>query len=207
MRRTVRPFIREFKKSSSKSPTRQPTPQGDEREAKPLLFDFPDAAVRHDKHDDGYEAALKAADAVFGKKIVEPAPPAPASAIESAPPPSAGRVLPSLIETPETPAGPRETVKQARKPRARRTEEAEKAEKPVAPARRRGRPPRQPKSEPPSVPVERPAAKIAADKIAAEAPKTSAPRRTRRPIQLRWVLRTELKAGEKWKRRLPKAAR
>jgi hypothetical protein len=31
--------------------------------------------------------------------------------------------------------------------------------------------------------------------------------RARRAIQKKWVLKTELKAGEKWKRRLSKAAR
>ena len=35
----------------------------------------------------------------------------------------------------------------------------------------------------------------------------SSPHRERRSIQKRWVLMTELKAGEKWKRRLCKAAR
>jgi hypothetical protein len=35
----------------------------------------------------------------------------------------------------------------------------------------------------------------------------SGPQRERRSIQRRWVLRIELKAGEKWKRRLCKAAR
>jgi hypothetical protein len=41
--------------------------------------------------------------------------------------------------------------------------------------------------------------------VAAEVATTG--RRVRRSIQLRWVLGTELQAGERWKRRLPQAAR
>lgn len=204
MRRTVRPFVREFKNRSPKS-SRHPTPVAIDHETKPSLFDFGDVAPRLDDHDDGYEAALKAADAVFGKKIG--AAPALAPSGESPPPPPVGRVLPSLIETPDAAPQRRDTEKKARKPRAPRVK---KAEEPAAPSRR-GRPPRQPKDATPSLPIERPAVKIAAPApkafIPAQAPKIFAPRRTRRPIQLRWVLQTELKAGEKWKRRLPEAAR
>lgn len=206
MRRTVRPFVKEFKNRSSKSSTRQPAPAAEDREPKPSFFDLGDVAPRqnvaprHNGHDDGYEAALKAADAIFGKKADAPPPIIhPALAEHAQPPAPAGRVLPSLIETEETVTARREPVKKARKPRAPRPEEAEK---PATPARR-GRPPRQPKIEEPSRPVERPAVKVAA-----QPPKLSTPpRRTRRSIQLRWVLQTELKAGEKWKRRLPEPAR
>ncbi len=204
MRRTVRPFVKEFKNRSSKSSTRPATPVTEE--PKPSFFDLAEAAPRHNghSHDDGYEAALKAADAIFGKKINVAAPIIrPALADGPQPVVPVGRVLPSLIETPDAAAADRrEPVKKPRKPRAPRAE-AEKAETPATPARR-GRPPRQPKSEAPSLTVERP---VVVAKVAAEPASASAPRRTRRSIQLRWVLQTELKAGEKWKRRLPEAAR
>lgn len=196
MRRTIRPFVREFKNRSSKPSARQPAPFISETETKPPLLDL---APRGDSsRDDGYEAALRAADAVFGKKSAE-APPAPPPPAEQAP--QTGRVLPSLVETQDAPVAIRERTKKARKPRARKAEKAEPVEEPPAPARRGG-PPRRPKVDAPKPAAERPLVKIAP-----EAPKTSGPRRARRPIQLRWVLRTELRAGEKWKRRLPEKAR
>jgi hypothetical protein len=64
------------------------------------------------------------------------------------------------------------------------------------------KPARQQESEVASVFLERPATNFSPDKLT-----VSTPHRDRRSIQKRWVLRTELKAGEKWKRRLCKAAR
>lgn len=207
MRRTVRPFVKEFKTRSPKSPSRQTaSPIAEERsETKPLFLDLGDLASRH--HDDGYEAALRAADAVFGKKIEAPAPvAAPVVAEEGLSRPPVGRVLPSLIETEPLPLDRHETPKRGKKPGSPRKEKkpapprVEKAE-PAAPVRR-SRPSRQTKPEQPSLPIERAPVKVAAE------PKAPVEwRRMRRSIQLRWVLRTELKAGEKWKRRLPEAAR
>lgn len=202
MRRTVRPFVKEFKNRSSKSPSRQTALAPEERaEPKPLLFGLGELASRPNGHDEGYEAALKAADAVFGKKVELAAPVLAEGPELSAP---VGRVLPSLIET-EFSADRRETAEHAKKPRAPRPKKTEAAE--GAPPARRGRPPREKKAEAPRLPLERAVVERPPAKAAAESKPAAAARRNRRPIQLRWVLQTALKAGEKWKRRLPRAAR
>jgi hypothetical protein len=64
------------------------------------------------------------------------------------------------------------------------------------------KPTRQPESEVARGFLERPPTSFSPDILI-----VSTPHRERRSIQKRWVLRTALKAGEKWKRRLCKAAR
>ena len=71
-----------------------------------------------------------------------------------------------------------------------------------SPPIRRNKPTPQAKSEAVRVSVERPAPCGSPEKLL-----VAAPRRARRSIQKRWVLKTELKAGKKWKRRLRKGAR
>jgi hypothetical protein len=237
MRRPIRPFVKEYKSRSAKPAPRaggedatlEPTPR--------FLDAPPPAAARIREADDTYEAAMKAADLVFGKKapspvalLVDVAPPPPAepalaeetvlivaeaAPIEAPAPRPMGRILPSLIEVEFTPA-----------------------REPEPPARKRGRPRKvvavpaaPPPTDEPEAPVieraprkaSRPAAKAAPRPIFAEiaAPIVTpdaelddedddalpaSPRPARR-IQARWVRRTELMAGEKWKRRLPQPGR
>jgi hypothetical protein len=202
MRRTVRPFIKEFKSRSSKAPTgRVMAPPIEESRPEPPIFDIPDILVRNGAKDDAYEAALRAADAVFNRRIETPPLSEPVTAAAVSPPQPAGRILPSLIEHSAAEAAPREPIR-LRKARASRT--AEQSE-PAARARR-GRPPSEPKRERPRPPAaEPPVAEFAPSEP--DRPESDAPRRSHRPIQSRWVLKTELRAGEKWKRRLPEAAR
>lgn len=202
MRRPVRPFVKEFKHRSSKAAPRSIAPIEEGVEPKPNFLDFTSFVQRANGHEDGYEAALKAADMVFGKKL-ETTPLAPANGAEPSPSPAPiGRVLPSLIEIDVVEAieEPPIVEKKVRKPRVARVKTAEAPAPKPAPRVTR---PRTPKvAEAPVAALERPVIQALR-----EQPDVSAPRRTRRPIQLRWVLQTALRAGEKWKRRLPEPAR
>ncbi|WP_051948677.1 hypothetical protein [Methylosinus sp. PW1] len=231
MRRIVRPFVKEFKSRSAKAaagrlgPLDEATP-----DPKPAFLDLstfaPRVVEREVHHDDSYEAAMKAADLVFGKK----AEPVTTEATPGATT-TTGRVLPSLIEIvapqpePEEPVrrgpGRPRGVKKAVEPKI----EAEIEAATPAPARARpGRPrktaeaaPAAPRRAPtpaaiavqPRAPIAMPVAverPIPVERLAAVDSEPKG-RRVRRPIQLRWVLDKELRAGERWKRRLPEAAR
>jgi hypothetical protein len=219
MRRTLRPFVKEFKHRSVKAPLRSSAAAEESVEKSPSFLDL--AAPLQPvvvAHDDSYEAAMRAADLVFGKKS-EPAPapvpePVLADAVEAPVLPTAtGRVLPSLIEA-ETPAPePRGARKKERKPRAPRAESAAEPAPTRAPRAERAPKPavrRRPAAlEETATAVVQPAiaqANVEAAPLQAQG-EPAAPRRLRRPIQLRWVLQKELKAGERWKRRLPENAR
>ncbi len=194
MRRTVRPFIKEFKSRSVKSSAAHPPPidDADKNDPKPSFLDLGVFSTPQNNPNDGYKAALKVADAVFGGRNLAVAVPEndPSS---SAP---AGRVLPDLIEKDDA-----LTVRlAAADEKTRRGRSTGKAMSP-SPIRRK-KPIFQPENETARVSLERPAANLSA-----QISIVSAPDRERRSIQKRWVLGTELKAGEKWKRRLCKAAR
>ncbi|CAN2532461.1 hypothetical+protein [Methylocapsa aurea] len=223
MRRIVRPFVKEFKSRSAKAaagrlPLLEETTAA---EPKPAFLDLasfaPRVVERETHHDDTYEAAMKAADLVFGKKI-EPAADAPLA--------TTGRVLPSLVET----AAPQpELLEEPVRRKRGRPPGVKKAAEPVSEAEAPIRRPRRAPKE--AAPVSAPALALAPALAPAPAPRRSpAPspvavmaqpsvpvavaaevattsRRVRRSIQLRWVLGTELQAGERWKRRLPQAAR
>ena len=191
MRRPIRPFIKEFKNRSIKPSTAQPRPVSDVNHgAKPSFLDPSAFATRRIHFADGYKAALEAADAVFaGRSTVVSIP-------ETAPSSKAlvGRILPSLIDEDAALTG-------------RSTEADEKRRRGLgkgqsSPPIRRNKPTPQAKSEVVRVSVERPAPCVSSEKLL-----VAAPRRERRSIQKRWVLKTELKAGEKWKRRLRQGAR
>ena len=107
-----------------------------------------------------------------------------------------GRVLPSLIGE-DDPLPVRLTDSDGKSRRGRNAGKV-KSSLPI----RRKQPTLRPKSELASDFLEQPAASLSANILI-----VSMPLRKRRSIQKRWVLRTELKAGEKWKRRLCKAAR
>lgn len=194
MRRNVRPFIKESKSRSLKSsaPRRSTADDVDKNDPKPSFLDPSVFATRSNNPDDKYKAALKLADAVFGGGNLVVAVPekVPSSNVP------AGRVLPSLIEK-DGGLTVRLAEVDEKTRRGRKTGKAKSA----APIRRK-KPILQPESETARVSVEGPAANLSP-----EISIVSAPRRERRSIQKRWVLKTELKAGEKWKRRLCKAAR
>jgi hypothetical protein len=145
---------------------------------------------------DSYETAMKAADAVFGRSD--------AVSAEPIAPPSAptGRVLPSLIESIDAPAVPSTEIEE--KPRRGRV--ARKAETP---------PPVRVKSTMrPKMPIVRPESVAPQDFVKPSAivlqphtPTAAEPDREPRSLRKRRLLDAELKAGERWKRRLCKAAR
>jgi hypothetical protein len=192
MRPTVRPFKIEFKTRSSRStPMRPPTSDdaGKDR-ATPSFLDASVFTAGRNSHANDYEAARKAAEAVFGRSVS--AAPGP----ETNPPLNApgGRVLPSLIENSVAP-----TIRLA-----------EADEKPVR-GRAAGRAkaasrvqPKKPTIQPEPA-VMRDSVEQSATKIVPET--LIAPDHERRSTQKRRILDASLKAGEKWKRRLCKAAR
>ena len=194
VRHTVRPFIKEFKNRSTKPPAANPGTIGDAKidGSKPSFLDLGVFATRQANHDDERSAALKAADAVFRKG--GSAAPAPETAPSSNAP--AGRILQSLVAAEDAPA----VRSAAADEKLRRGGGPGKAEK-SSPIRRQ-KPALQPKSE-----VARVAVEQRAENSSPEMSPVSRPRRERRRILKRWVLETELIAGEKWKRRLRQAAR
>jgi len=194
VRHRVRPFIKEFKTRSAKSSATHPRPIGDADNdgAKPSFLDLNVFTIRPNQFDDEHKVALTAADAVLGRS--NPLAPLPkASPLSIAP---VGRVLPSLIRDDDV-----LTVRLTKgNGQARSSRRAGKV-KSSTPIRLK-KPILQPENEVAGGILERPATSFSPDISI-----VSAPRRDRRSIQKRWVLRTELKAGEKWKRRLCKAAR
>ena len=193
MRHIVRPFKIEFKSRSSRStPMRSPT--GGDAGKESATPAFKNAGVflagRHGRAN-APEAAIKAAHAVFGRTS-SPAPAPEAIPASNAP---VGRVLPSLMENGGVLAvRPAEVDQKAGRSRAARKAKA------ASPARQR----KSPLPAENGVTFDPP--KQAATKIAPETP-TAAPDRERRSAHKRRLLDAELKAGEKWKRRLCKAAR
>lgn len=194
VRRIVRPFIKEFKNRSIKPSASHPGPIGAAKNdgSNPSFLDLGVFATHRANDDDERNAALKAADAVFRKGG------SAASAPETAPSSNApaGRILPSLVAADDAPAG-RSAAADEKIRRGRGPEKAERSS-----AVRRQKPTFQPKAEVARVAVEQPA-----ESSSPEMSAVSRPRRARRWIQKRWVLETELIAGEKWKRRLHQAAR
>ena len=137
------------------------------------------------------DAAMKAAHSVFGRSS-SPIPAPEAIPASNAP---AGRVLPSLIEN----GGVLAVRPAAADQKSGRSRTARKA-KAASPARGK----RSPLPAENGVMLDPP--KQAATKIAPETP-TAALDCERRSARKRRLLDAELKAGEKWKRRLCKAAR
>ena len=198
MRRPVRPFVIEFKPRSSKSSAPR-SPRIDEAgktNATPAFLDVSVFTASRSVQGDDYETAMKAADAVFGRSG--------AVAAEPIAPPNAptGRVLPSLIESVDALAIPSKKIEE--KPRRGRV--ARKAE--MAPPVR-VKPPARPKTA--AVQLESVApqdfVKPAAIVSQPHTPTAAEPDREPRSLRKRRLLDAELKAGEKWKRRLCKAAR
>ena len=90
MRRTIRPFVKEFKRRSAKSlaSNRLRIDDAGKDCPKPSFWDFGVFAASRNNHDDEYEAALQSAEAVFARN----------SSVAEAPSSNSpvGRVLPSL---------------------------------------------------------------------------------------------------------------
>ena len=194
MRPTVRPFKIEFKNRLSRStPMRQPRggDAGEDR-ATPSFLDVGVFAAGRRGHTNGYGDAMKAADALFARSV--PDAPAPETNPSSNTP--KGRVLPSLIEHGDTLAV--RLAEADEKPRRKRATGKVKAASPARPKR----PSAQPESAVAEVSVEQPPTSIPPDTSIA-----TASERERRSLKKRRPLDADLKAGEKWKRRLCKAAR
>lgn len=193
-RRPIPPFITEFKKRSSRSSPSRPTRgAAAEDDSKPSFLDPGKFLEGRSRNGGGRDAAMRAADAMFSSndsatpEVEPPAPPAPAPT---------GRVLPSLIE-PEDELTVRLREADAKRRRGGRkpksaTTSSEPSQKPV-------RRPKIKPAPPPAAPAPTP--------VDSQRQTLSAGPRARRSIQKRWVLKTELKPGERWKRRLHRAAR
>ncbi len=190
MRQPTRPFITAYKKRSSKSRTSNPwkIEETDNADGSPSPKEPTPSAYHEIERDPSYLAALDAADAVFGGKSAE---------LPQISPPSTGRqgrVLPNLLQNDATSAPPAsaESTKARRVRRPAKVAEAVRAE------------PKKPKPRTvavaPTPPVQR-----AKEREPAIVPDRSS--RSTRAIQKKWVWKTELKAGENWKRRLSRLAR
>ena len=192
-RRPVPPFVTEFKRRSSRSSASRPARGGGsaDNDSKPSFLDPAKFLEGRSQNDGGQDAAKRAADAVFSSngaatsRVETPAPPAPT-----------GRVLPSLIE-PEDELTVRLREADTKRHRGRKPKKS--APPSLGPSQRPARRPKIKSTAPPSAPLTAPAD--------SERQILSISPRGRRSIQRRWVLKTELKPGEKWKRRLHRAAR
>jgi hypothetical protein len=182
MRQPIRPFITEFKSRSTKSSApRPPTIKDADKDAQtPPFLDTTVFAARQDNPSEEYEAAMRAADAVFGKSssavpVCEKAPSVVAPV---------GQVLPSLIDE-DDPL----TVRLKKADEMSRRGRPPGKGKTSSPAPRK-KPPLSPKVKAARASVEQPAANIAPEPVI-----VSVTRRERGSILKRWVLKTELKAG------------
>mgnify|MGYP006915176979 CR=1 FL=1 len=192
-RRPIPPFITEFKKPTSRSSASRPPREGVAAaiKPKPAFLDPKKFLEDRSDNDDGLEAAMRAADALFSASV-----PAAHKIDTPAPPTTTGRILPSLID-PEDELTVRlreaETKRRrGRKPKADAPSSTAKSERPAPRPRIK---PAAPSAAPSPAPID------------AERQILSRNPRVRRPIQERWVFKTELKPGERWKRRLHRAAR
>jgi hypothetical protein len=194
MRPAIRPFKVEFKTRHSKSSAPPPRPS-DGAGKDPAIPSFLDVGIFTaglGSHADGYDAAMKAADALFARSV----PAAPTLETISPPNTPVGRVLPSLIENNDVLAV-RSRDADA-KPRRSRVAKQAKAASFVRP--------KQPTIQQEGA-VAPASLKQAAIEIAPETPIAAASERERRSVQKRRLLDAELKIGEKWKRRQCRAAR
>lgn len=206
MRRPVRPFVIEFKSRSSKLSTPR-APRIDDAnkvDATPAFLDVGVFASGRNSRGDDYETAMKAADAVFGRNDSAALAPEPIASSDA----PTGRVLPSLIENIDAATTP--STETEEKPRRNPVTRKTKTASPI--------PPKSPvRSDSPvrfKKPTIRPqhvapqdVAKAAAAKPQPDASIAAEPDHERRSLKKRRRLDAELKAGERWKRRLCKAAR
>jgi hypothetical protein len=194
MRSPRRSFKIEFKNRSAKSTALgwPATEDHSEKTVKPSFLDTSDFLAARSNRASGHDAVMEAANALFERSVpVSPT-------LETLPPSSVpvGRVLPSLTDDCD--------------PLAIRLADAEKnsRRKQVAGKAKTGsslRPTKmkvQPASDATQAPDERPA-----EEIPRETTNVAVRVGERRSVRKRRLLDAELKAGEKWKRRLCMAAR
>lgn len=191
MRQPTRPFITAYKSRSSKSRSSDSSKvkEVENASADPSLNDLSALATLELAPDAAYLAALKAADAVFGREADE-LPRTPSQSIQL----PAGRVLPDLLQDDVVSSRPGSAASK----KTRRERQAATTKEPVHTKLKK--PKRQVIMVTPtrSIPPGR-------ERDPEIVPDTSS--RARRTIQEKWVLKTGLKAGERWKRRLGKFAR
>lgn len=190
MRQPTRPFITEYKGRSSKSRTSNPwkIKEAKNTDANPSLNDPSALATLEIERDATYLAALKAADAVFGGKAAE---------LPQILPPSnslPGRVLPNLLQDDVISSLPASAASN----KTRRVRQPAKVIEAVHTEPKKVK--RQTAAVTPTHPVQRAREHKPGIVLATSS-------RATRTIQKKWVLKTELKAGETWKRRLGKFAR
>jgi RNA binding Region len=231
MRRPVKPFVTEYRGGSRRPSGHGSGPGMDLFKSEPnhavasqpsLSWAPPAPSAPSEPQEDGYEAALRAADALLSGKRAAPAAPAPVPALSTeqpAPPapagesvqpfpPTSGRILRAIDEPPSPEMlelqrleAEHASKKRGRKPGSKNkpkvaalvSEPIEDEEEPVAPP---------PPAAAPVVPVVSVAAALAARAIATAPRKVQAAAPNERYA---WV-RTRLKPGQQWKRRLPKVA-
>jgi hypothetical protein len=193
MRSPPRSFKIEFKNRSHKSTAPAPMAMEDcgKSISEPSFLDRSNFAARSNRAS-GYDAVMEAANAVFARNI--PASPAPETAPNSSVP--VGRVLPSLVDNGDQLAvGSGDAEKKSRR---KYMAGKPQAISPIRPAKAKDQP---------ANAATRAADEQATLEVVRETPNVAALDRERRSILQRRLLDAELKAGEKWKRRLCKAAR
>lgn len=186
MRWSARPFITEYKSRSSKSSASASPSVDAANKPDPIPSFLQRGAVVMPRinAEDAYRAALKAADAVFGGGNAATLLREEASSLNV----HVSRALPSLIADDDA-----LTVRAGKDgEKARRGSKLSTVKGPSTAGQEKQPLPRK-NAEP--------------DVVAEPAEKVPASHRERSSIQKRWVLGTELKSGQKWKRRLCKAAR
>jgi hypothetical protein len=190
MRQPIRPFIIAYKNRATKSRTSNSRNISDPQSANtnPSLDDPSIFATREIKHDAAYLAALEAADTIFGGKAAE--------LPEFITPPKdiPGRVLPNLLQEDALSIFPARGA----------SIKTDRVRQPARVAKSVLTKPN--KSTRQAAAATTPTAVQQVIESTLEVVPASS-QRARRAIQKKWVLKTELKAGEKWKRRLSKAAR
>ncbi|QGM48333.1 hypothetical protein [Methylocystis heyeri] len=161
-----------------------------EKTVKPSFLDTSDFLAARSNRDEGHDAVMEAANAVFARN-------APASPPPETPQPSSvpvGRVLPSLTDDCD-PVAIRLADAEKNSRRKRVAEE-------TVPSLRLKK-----KKAPPAAAAAQAPDERAAEEHTRETPNVAVRDGERRSIHKRRLLDAELKAGEKWKRRLCTAAR
>ncbi len=192
MRHAVRPFITEYKNRSSKSQASRKwdIPDSEITDPKTPSVDVSAYAPPERRREESYLSAREAADAVFSAKPVPTVVETPSSA------PPAGRVLPCLIQEERAEVAPAKAPTRAA-PNVRAASKVQKKQPVEAATLAERRAPE----------ISAVAIALSPIQLSAEPSRDVGARRERSDIQRRWVRKTELKSGEKWKRRLHEAAR
>lgn len=193
MRQPTRPFITAYKGRSPKSRTSNPWKINEPENASgsPSLNGSSASSAPEVERDASYLAALNAADAVFGAKAAErPQILSPSTGLP-------GRVLPNLLQDDAISDPPARGASV----RTRRVRQPAKVKEAVPAEPRKVKP----QIAPPTAATPIFTAQRAKEPEPEVILKTSS--RAIRTIRRKWVLKTELKAGETWKRRLSKFAR